>query len=276
MNKHLLIYLICIPQILWATEKNGQVIIDYIYANSFEYVIERNDTGMTIDWAQESATMVPCSNSTTPQPDCSHGRDSGATGANNGDGHVGFSFTKLDLNGQALPDNTALGAQNWHCNRDNVTGLVWERKIPFSTGIHGLGVAGDDTNQYRWGGITHVGSNYSSDSNPYYDDWDVIINASNTENLCGFSDWRMPTRAELADIIDYSGPWTWNSNHGTIYIDPTIQFLDYRENTPIFWTATPSAQLENYAISINFKTSEINHINRNAKYNVILVRGEKQ
>lgn len=40
------------------------------------------------------------------------------------DGHAGFSFTKLDANGNELLAN----ATDWSCVKDNVTGLIWEVK----------------------------------------------------------------------------------------------------------------------------------------------------
>ncbi|MCP3952026.1 MAG: hypothetical protein GY697_07375, partial [Desulfobacterales bacterium] len=85
-----------------------------------------NDTG--IDWGGEytSGNNSDCTSNTVPQ-DCDQGRD--ASNNNNSDGHAGFSFTKLDANGNPLVDQSIDYATTpWSCVKDNVTGLVWEVK----------------------------------------------------------------------------------------------------------------------------------------------------
>ena len=76
--------------------------------------------------------------------------------------------------------------------KDNVTGLIWEVKTDDGS-IH------DKDNTYRWGGKTHLGSGYGT----YYNDWDTLVNGTNAEQLCGYSDWRVPTREELQSIVNY-------------------------------------------------------------------------
>lgn len=168
--------------------------------------------------------------------------------------------------------STPLGDINWTCNMDNVTGLTWERKLFANSSLHGLGLLDDNTYSYRWGGVSHQGSNYGT----YHSDWDEIITASNNDNYCGHSDWRIPTKQELMDILDYMGPFIWVNSHGTTYIDPEVQFFDHRDNIPTFWTATPSADSETTAWAINFKTGRPEQIDRTTELRVILVRGAQQ
>jgi len=144
--------------------------------------------------------------------DCRYGRD--ATHDYDADGHAGFSYTKLASDGSELP----AGAGSWACVRDNITGRVWEVKTD-DGGLH------DKDNTYRWGGVTAVGTGLGT----YYTDWNALVNGSNSEVLCGFSDWRVPTTLELRSLVNMgrSGP----------AID-----VNYFPNTPAenFWSASPS------------------------------------
>ncbi|CAN2045259.1 hypothetical protein GMMP1_1510011 [Candidatus Magnetomoraceae bacterium gMMP-1] len=78
-----------------------------------------------------------------------------------------MSFTKLDENGNDLPDS----AKNWAMVRDNNTGLIWD-------------VTTKD--EYNW----HDASN-------------KFITKLNAQKFGGYSDWRMPTREELRSIVNY-------------------------------------------------------------------------
>ncbi|MBD1389544.1 DUF1566 domain-containing protein [Neiella sp. HB171785] len=57
-----------------------------------------------------------------PLEDALHGRD--ATEPSSSDGTAGFSFTKLDIHGNVLPNS----ASSWVCIQDNVSGVVAEVK----------------------------------------------------------------------------------------------------------------------------------------------------
>lgn len=130
-----------------------------------------NDTGLTQCF--NNSAVIPCDNPDTPvnenpdfpRQDAEFGRDVGAT--NDADGRAGFSFTNLSAN-------------NDTCVRDNVTGLIWERKeLLGSGGVH------------------------ASIAVPF-SDLPGIITQVNTAQYCGRSGWRLPTVNELRSIIDYS------------------------------------------------------------------------
>jgi len=80
-----------------------------------------NDTGIT-QCADVSTNGLSCPVTNYPNQDAQHGRD--VTANDDSDGHAGFSFTKLDTNGNELLAN----ATDWSCVKDNVTGLIWEVK----------------------------------------------------------------------------------------------------------------------------------------------------
>ncbi len=94
-------------------------------------------------------------------------------------------YTKISSSGSDLPDS----ATEWSCVRDNETGLIWEIKTD-DGGIH------DKDNTYRWGGIGTEGTSGIS-----YGDWDSLVTGSRNENLCGYSDWRVPVIEELRGLV---------------------------------------------------------------------------
>ncbi|USD58890.1 DUF1566 domain-containing protein [Vibrio sp. SCSIO 43140] len=81
-----------------------------------------NDTGV-VSYYNGSTFTDPAPNSSYPGQDAEFGYDA-EFGTTVYDGAAGFSWTKLDISGNAL----ASSATNYECIRDNRTGLVWERK----------------------------------------------------------------------------------------------------------------------------------------------------
>ena len=186
-------------------------------------VSKLNDTGITWGGDYPEGNNATCTRNIDAPQDCHQGRD--ATHNDNSDGHGGFNFTKLDANGNSL----SASAATWSCVRDNVTSLVWEVKTD-DGGIH------DRDNTYRWGGKTALGTGYGT----YYPDWDTLVDGSNTERLCGYSDWRVPTRAELQGLVHYGSA------------NPAID-TNYFPNTPMweFWSASPGMSSDQ-AWSVDF------------------------
>jgi hypothetical protein len=171
----------------------------------------QNDSGVTFGGNYPGGNNAGCSGETIAQQDCSGGRDQ--TDNNAADGQAGFSFTKLDSNGNSLSS----AAGTWSCIRDNVTELIWESKNN-GGGIH------DRDNTYRWGG--------TAQSNPFgsnYADWDSLVDGSNTETLCGFSDWRAPTRRELVSLVNF------NNQHPAL---DTGYFAQLPASPFDYWSAT--------------------------------------
>ncbi|MAJ38623.1 MAG: hypothetical protein CMK62_00695 [Pseudoalteromonadaceae bacterium] len=80
-----------------------------------------NDTGVTT-WFDGTNFNATSPTSDYPSQDAEFGRDADDTVSF--DGHSGFTLTKIDVSGNALPSN----AQSYESVLDNQTGLFWEIK----------------------------------------------------------------------------------------------------------------------------------------------------
>jgi len=208
-----------------------------------------NDTGITWGGDYPSGNNATCTSNIASPQDCHQGRD--ATHNDDSDGHAGFSFTKLDASGNPLVDQSVDYATTpWACVKDNVTGLIWEVKTD-DGGIH------DKDNPYKWGGISRQG-NYG---NEFYDDWDILVNGANSENLCGFNNWRIPGRTELKSLIDHSR------------VSPAIDITYFPSTlSSKYWTASPYLSNSEDAWDIDFEDGNSGYHGRSATRSVRLVR----
>ena len=186
-----------------------------------------------------------------------------------GRGEQGFDFTRLDAIGDEVDDETS----SWRCVRDNITGLIWESKTDaLSTSLH------SNNSSYSW---------YQTDDEGVADGDESGIAAScsltncntqafiaevNSQGLCNFRDWRLPTHNELLSIL-----------HLGQAAAPMID-ADYFPNTtdsltaPVwYWTQNSSAdgfsneQAQN-AWAIDFASGNDNFLNKSTAGRVRLVR----
>lgn len=159
-----------------------------------------------------------------------------------GEGGV-FDFTKLDSSGQPLDNQEAIYTiQSWSCVRDNVTGLMWEVK----TTDGGLRDQGNTYSWYNPDSDENAGSPGTQDGGECTGgiscDTQSYVEAVNQRGLCGYSDWRMPTREELRSIVDYQENF------------PAIDTSVFPNTVATsFWTREPNENYPSFAWHTDFK-----------------------
>lgn len=170
-----------------------------------------NDTGQAL-CDNGSNVMVTCNAASTgdasvmPRQDGRFGSDAKAgTGTliKMGGGTAGFDFSKIANNGSTLHASVVQGGNptEWACTKDNTTGLIWEVKA--TSGLRSK----DHT--YRWyngtiGTTASVGGTKTCETLGRCDTQKFLTDV-NASALCTYTDWRLPTTAELLSIALYDG-----------------------------------------------------------------------
>ncbi|MEE4638058.1 MAG: DUF1566 domain-containing protein [Wenzhouxiangella sp.] len=197
-----------------------------------------NDTGITA--CAGGACPVPG----LPGQDAEFGRDAiNLRGQLNklGTGAAGFDWTKLDPDGDPLPSS----APAWACVRDNYTGLVWEAKVDDETDPSHF------EHTYSWfnpdsasnGGQAGAADGGSCQGSAC--DISAYVAAFNELRMCGVTDWRLPTRQELASIV-HAGQ-----------TNPALDPVFFPLGAGLYWTATPAAADPASAWMVDFNNGSI-------------------
>jgi hypothetical protein len=213
-----------------------------------------NDTGITTCSGRIS-NELSCPQGSYPGQDAEYGRD--VTHNDDSDGHAGFSFTKLDANGNPLPAS----ATSWSCVKDNVTGLVWEVK----TDDGGLSDKGNTYTWYDPDSSRNGGSAGTLDGGSCSGircDTQGYIQAVNGQGLCGANDWRMPTVDELTNILNLDQRYPYINR---AWFPNTINWL--------YWSGSPDAYDSSSAWYVYFNYGYSYSYYKNDSYYVRLVRG---
>ena len=88
----------------------------------------------------------------------------------------------------------------WSCLQDNVTGLIWEAKESDESHPRGTGhtYTWFDENEAANGGMAGRPDGGTCPTAPC--DTQGYVNYVNSQKLCGFEDWRVPTVSELSAL----------------------------------------------------------------------------
>jgi len=217
-----------------------------------------NDTGISLwgDLANNNLTVIQ---PLFPVQDADVGRDVLMSPNRNADGRLGFSFTKLDATGEPLVKQSAIyTATPWDCVLDQTTGLMWEVKTPNLLPVGGIQGLRDAVHTYSWynsSGVNDGGDPGTPNGGVCVDvvncDTQKYVAAVNQAGLCGYSDWRLPTVAELGSIVDFS----------VAYPGPAIDTgffpntVGPSTNGQEYWSSTPDAGNTTFAWNVNFGNS---------------------
>ncbi|SMF43423.1 Protein of unknown function [Alteromonadaceae bacterium Bs31] len=192
------------------------------------------------------------------QQDCASGRDVLLKNKQSA-----FEYQKIDGVGKALNSS----ATQWDCVIDKVSGLMWEVKKPSdeeygSAGLH------DADDRFTWySGVSSENGGAVGDWNQQYNqcfgyrentpmsycNTGEFVSRVNTKGLCGYNDWRLPTRPELETLVHFG------------VTRPAIS-LDYFPNTQndFYWSSSPVVRKTSSAWAVSFQfgfTAELQRTN---------------
>jgi len=157
-------------------------------------------------------------------------------------------YTLLDVKGKIVTTNA-------RCASIQSSDLTWELKND-DGGIH------DKDNVYRWGG-----NGAEKTGTIFFDDWNSLLNATNTEKLCGFDDWRVPTIDELKTLA--------TNTAARPTINPDIFQLTLESP---YWSVSTYQNYPEHAQTLDFTTGAAHYYNgfRGDRLPVRLVRSNKK
>ncbi len=210
-----------------------------------------NDTGIVL-FANATSHSLTSEPADYPGQDARYGRDVQAAAGQLvkiGGGSKGFDFTKIANNGSELPAVAALGvgASDWGCTRDNVTGLIWEIKTTSGLRSQSHTYTWYDSNNATNGGSAGYasGSGYASGGSCFASDrcdTEKFVQDVNVAGLCSHNDWRLPSADELMSIVDYGNDTPLAIDSG--WFPNTI--------ASVFWSASARAKISSDAWYVVF------------------------
>jgi hypothetical protein len=165
------------------------------------------------------------------------------------------------------------------CSTMNDTGITWSGNYPSGnntdcSGANSVGAQdcshGRNTFEFASvaGGCVEdkvTGLTWSPDQNvtPTWDNVAGVAAAANTNSLCGYTNWRVPSIKELVGIVSY--------NRTTPAADSAFSSIQ----SSFYWTGTPAASSTN-AWTVSFDAGITFSFSKGSFYRVILVRGEEK
>ncbi len=145
--------------------------------------------------------------------------------------------------------------------RDNVTGLIWERKENRDSTAD-YANPHDADNTYTWCD-TDPNTNGGNQGTCGTNDTEDFIDALNSANFGGHNDWRLPTLKELVTLVDYSRQ---NPPIDTSFFQDTV--------SSYYWSSTTTANNSNRVWPVYFHNNSYYYVISKFSYSYVrAVRG---
>jgi hypothetical protein len=199
--------------------------------------------------------IVTCEPNMVPQQDCHN--------------YSSLTYVKISAEGQRLPADES----DWACVLDENTGLFWEAKTESSEAPN-LHHVDDKFTWYnsnrktnggnigQWNAEQNTCYGYQQGKPRTYCHVEQFASRTNKQGLCGFSDWRVPTRNELTSLIHFG------------QFQPSIDAAFFPNTLDTFyWTQNPVAKREIEAWSVDFEFGTTTPLRKTDLRPVRLVRG---
>ncbi|MCX8522201.1 MAG: DUF1566 domain-containing protein, partial [Rhodoferax sp.] len=222
-------------------------------------------------WKKGAAPIDGATNSsyTTPATSLADSGTEYSVDVSNDLGTVTSSTANLTVNARysQIVNNSGVFYPKTECVKDNSTGLVWEGKPTTGT----RAASNTYTNYDSTTSAQKQGVIFGTYVNPTQGEIDASTNSigyvsavNSGSGVCGYTDWRLPTKDELAGIF---------ANSGSPRID-TTWFPNTQAN--YYWSSSPYVGNSYTAWGINFRYGNVNGNYRENDYAVRLVRGTSQ
>ncbi|HSP00230.1 MAG TPA: DUF1566 domain-containing protein, partial [Thioalkalivibrio sp.] len=226
-----------------------------------------NDTGITECSDGDASTVCPAA--LRPGQDAEHGRDEQDPPKSvNGFGEAGFDYTRIaaDSRDQSFVSGAVPGvkAANWACIRDNVSGLTWELRPELPNHLRHRGW------RYTWfnddgsinGGSNGVSNGILCGETLYGCNTQRYVERVNALGLCGYTDWRLPTQAELYSILHFG--------REVPAADPQV-FPDVLGGRS-YWSSTPGSTNTSLVWDVRFQEGQDGLSTKQSQHAIRLVR----
>jgi len=224
-----------------------------------------NDTGITE--CSDGDVSDACPAALHPAQDAEHGRDK-VVPSKAGFGDAGFDYTRIaaDSRDQSPVPGSVPGvkAANWACIRDNVSGLTWELRPNLPGHLRHRDW------RYTWfnddgsinGGSNGVSNGILCGETLFGCNTQRYVERVNALGLCGYTDWRLPTQAELYSILHFGKQ--------VPAADPQV-FPDVGGGRS-YWSSTPGSTNTNLMWDVRFQGGLDGTSTKQSQYAIRLVR----
>ena len=205
---------------------------------------------LSYQWKKGNTVIPGATNSSYTTPEMGYAANGAVYSVvvSNSTDSITSSSAGLTVNKKSTPKSYGLVANasdglyaKEECVQDNHTGLVWEGKTASGTRAGGLLYTNYDDGNSAQNRV--IGSTYANPTQTEIDASSNSIgyrNSVNASALCGFTDWRLPTKAELLGLVV----------SGTSPTIDTAWFPNTR--AAYYWTSSPYAGYAYYAWVVGF------------------------